>query len=250
MIKLKTEEEIAVMQEAGKRLKQVMRELLPEVKPGIITNQVDEKAEELILRKGGEPSFKKVKNYSWSTCLPINEQIVHTPPSKRVLKNGDVLTIDIGFFLHGFHTDYAATFVIGNKKNPEIVKFLNTGKKTLEKALSKVKVGKYLGEVSKTIEEGIGKDNYHVVKELTGHGIGRDLHEDPLVPGFLDRPLEKTLKIRPGLVMAVEVIYAMGTGKMKFEGGSEWSIVTADGSLSACFEHTIAVNEEKSVILT
>lgn len=250
MIKLKTDKEIAIMQEAGRRLRKVMRGLLPTVKPGITTKQIDQKAEELIVKLGGEPSFKRVKNYSWATCLPINEQIVHTPPSKRQLKNGDVLTIDIGFYLNGLHTDHAVTFIVGDKKDPNVKRFLEVGKRTLEKAIPKVKKGNYLGEVSKAIEEGIGKAGYHIVQELTGHGIGHELHEDPLVPGFLNGPVGKTLKIKPGLVIAVEVIYAMGTSRMKFEKGSDWSIVTKDGSLSACFEHTIAVTEEKALILT
>ncbi|MBI2049737.1 type I methionyl aminopeptidase [Candidatus Roizmanbacteria bacterium] len=250
MIKLKTQEEIAIMQEAGRRLRKVMMQLLPQIKPGVTTQLIDKKAEELIIKLGGQPSFKRVKNYSWATCLPINEQIVHTPPSMRKLKNGDILTIDIGFYLGGFHTDHALTIIVGDKEDPKVVKFLNTGKKTLEKALAKVKTGNYLGEVSKTIEEEIEKAGYHVVQELTGHGIGHDLHEDPLVPGLLEGSLDKTYKIKPGLVIAVEVIYAMGTSRMKFEKGSEWSIVTVDGSLSACFEHTIAITKEGSIVLT
>ncbi len=250
MIKLKSKQEVAIMKEAGRRLRLVMKDLLPMVKPGVTTNQIDQKAEELIIKQGGEPSFKKVKNYSWAVCVPVNEQIVHTPPSSRKLKDGDVLTIDIGLFLDGLHTDHAVSLIVGQKKDPQVTKFLNVGKRTLKKALSKVKKDNYLGEVSKLIEKEIEEAGYHIVQELTGHGIGRELHEDPLVPGFLDSPLELTYKIRPGLVIAVEVIYAMGTSRMKFEKGSDWSIVTVDGSLSACFEHTIAVAEDKSIVLT
>lgn len=250
MIKLKKQREIEIMTESGIRLRKVVRKLIPQIKIGKTTKQIDKEAEKLITEFGGEPSFKKVKNYNWSTCLPINEQIVHTPPSDRILKNGDVLTLDIGFYYREFHTDFATTFIVGKKKNKEILKFLEIGRETLNNALKKVKAGKYLGEISQTIEENITKNNFKVIPELTGHGIGRELHEDPYVPGFLNLPVEKTYMMRPGLVIAVEVIYAKGGRKIKFEKDSDWSIVTKDGSLSACFEHTIAITDKRALILT
>ncbi len=250
MIKLKTRREMEIMAESGRRLKKVVTSLLPKIKVGKTTNEIDKEAEKLIRDLGGEPSFQRVKNYNWSTCLPINEQIVHTPPAGRVLKEGDVLTLDIGFYHRGFHTDYATTFIVGRKQDEETLRFLEIGREALNKALKKVKAGRYLGEISQTIEENIVKNNFKVIPELTGHGIGRQLHEDPYVPGFLDAPVEKTYTMKPGLVIAVEVIYAKGGNKIKFEKGSDWSIVTADGSLSACFEHTIAIIDKRALILT
>lgn len=249
MIKLKSEEEIRIMQEGGKRLKRVVKSLLPHVKPGISTQEVDKQADRLIIKEGAEPSFKRVKGYKWSTCLCINEQIVHTPPSERIIQEGDVFTLDIGLYYQGYHTDYAITFQVG-RKDPKTEEFLQVGKKTLQKAIDKVRPDHYLGEVSQTIEKELKKANLHVAKELTGHGIGHDLHEDPFVPGFLDKPIEKTYKMRMGLVIAVEVIYAKGTDEITYENGSSWSIVTADGSLSACFEHTVAILGRKTLILT
>ncbi len=250
MIKLKSEEEIKIMKEAGSKLKKVVQELLPIVKVDITTNYIDKKAEELIIKTGGEPSFKKVKNYRWSTCLPINDQAVHTPPSKRKLKNGDLLTIDIGLFYKGFHTDYATSFVVGKSSTLGVERFLVVGKETLSKALKKVRVGTYLGEISETIQKNVEKNGYHILKELTGHGIGKDLHEDPVVLQFIDRQVTKTYKMQEGLVIAVEVIYSMGTEQIKFEKGSDWSIVTTDGSLAACFEHTIAITHNGPVLIT
>jgi len=250
MIDYKTEEEIKIMSEGGKKLKQILERLIKFVKPGITTLAIENEAQRLIKEEKAEVSFDKVEGYQFATCLPVNEQIVHTPPSKRVLKKGDLLTIDIGLYYQGFHTDCAKTMVVGEEEKGEIKRFLDTGREALKKAIEKIKVGGYLGEVSKTIEAIIKKNGYFVIKKLTGHGIGKDLHEDPFVFGFLDRPVEKTLKIKPGLVLAVEVIYSMGTEEIVFEKDNDWSIVTKDGSLSSCFEKTVAVTKNGVLILT
>ena len=250
MIHYKTEEEIKIMSEGGKKLKQILKRLIKFVKPGITTLAIENEAQRLIKEEKAEVSFDKVEGYQFATCLPVNEQIVHTPPSERVLKKGDLLTIDIGLYHQGFHTDCAKTMVVGEEEKGEIKRFLDTGREALKKAIEKIKVGGYLGEASKAIETIIKKNSYFVIKKLTGHGIGKDLHEDPFVFGFLDRPLEKTLKIKPGLVLAVEVIYSMGTEEMVFEKDNDWSIVTKDGSLSACFEKTVAVTKNGVFILT
>ena len=239
------------MADCGKRLKESADELWTFVKPGITTKEIDDKAEELIRKNGAEPSFTRVPGYHWTTCLPINDQAVHTPPSaKRIVREGDVLTIDIGAYYKTYHTDYAVTAIVGNVKNPVVEKFLKVGKETLDNAISKAKQGAYLGEISKASQEGIEKNGYFILKELTGHGIGHDLHEDPYVPNYLDRPVEKTYKIPSGLVIAVEVIYSMGSEEIAYEGDDGWSIIAKDGSLSACFEKTLAIFDKKMYILT
>ncbi|NTU73756.1 type I methionyl aminopeptidase [Candidatus Roizmanbacteria bacterium] len=251
MIELKTPEEIKIMAESGKRLHESVQELLPKIKAGITTYEIDKEAERLIRKNGAEPSFKRVKGYNWTVCVPINEQIVHTRPSKkRIVKDGDLFTLDIGAYYQGFHSDYATSFVVGDSIDPGIDRFLKVGKQTLDKAIEKAKTGHYIGEISKTIQEEIYGNGYFIHKELTGHGIGRELHEDPFVPGFLDRPVEKTYKMRPGLVIAIEIIYSMGTEKIAYEQGDDWSIVTRDGSLAACFEHTVAISDKNTCILT
>lgn len=250
MIKYKTDEEIKIMQAGGLRLRKVVKELMPQIKAGMTTLQIDNQAENLIKRMGGESSFKRVPNYYWSTCLSINDQIVHTPPSKKVVKSGDILTVDIGMFYQGYHTDYSDTFVVGNKTDKETNKFLNTGKNALIKAIGKAKKGNRLGDISQSIEQSIKKEGYFIIKELTGHGVGKDLHEEPFIPGFSDRPIKDTMLIKTGLVIAIEVIYAKSTGEMKYEKKDDWSIATADGSISACFEHTVAVTDTNTIILT
>jgi len=250
MINLKSDQEIGVMAESGKRLKAVAKDLTPLIKAGITTLEIDEKAEELIKKQGGESSFKTVPGYLFSTCLTVNEQIVHTKPCKRVLKNGDVLTLDIGMLYKGWHTDYAITRVIGGEsKDEKINKFLKIGENTLYLAIKEAKIGNRLGQISAVIEREIKGNGYFVIKELTGHGIGRQLHEDPYVFGFIERPISKSLLIKKGLVIAIEIIYAMGTENMIYEADN-WSIATKDRSISACFEHTVAVTDRGPIILT
>lgn len=250
MVNLKTDNEIGVMAEGGRRLKIVVKDLLPLIKPGISTKEIDDQAEKLIHAQGGKSSFKTVAGYNFSTCTPINEQIVHTKPSGRILKTGDVLTLDIGMLYKGWHTDHAITKVVGGpSKNPEINKFLKIGEETLYLAIKEAQIGQRLGSISKVIERKITGNGYFIIKELTGHGIGKKLHEDPFVFGFVDQPINKSPLIKKGLVIAIEIIYAMGTDSMIYEKDN-WSIITEDRSISACFEHTIAVTDQGPLILT
>lgn len=249
-IDYKTWDEVKVMMEGGKILKRVADEVIEQVKPGMTTEHVDHLSTDLIKKYGGDVSFNKVPGYKWATCTPVNDQIVHTIPTDYELKDGDMFTLDIGVFLKGFHTDYATSIIVGKNNNPDNQKFLDIGEKALENSLKVAKNAKYLGEISQSIEHDIYGHGYFILHELTGHGIGRDLHEAPYVPGVLDRPIQKTTKIQDGLVVAIEVIYSMGTEKIKPEDGDSWSIVTADGSLSACFEKTIAFFDNKMFVLT
>ncbi|MEK7177299.1 MAG: M24 family metallopeptidase, partial [Patescibacteria group bacterium] len=190
MVHLKSSQEIAVMAEGGKRLKAVIADLLPLIKVGITTKEIDDRAEQLIKMQGGKSSFKTVSGYLFSTCTPINEQIVHTKPSQRILKNGDVLTLDIGMLYKGLHTDYAITKVVGGEsKDQKINKFLKIGEETLYQAIRQAKIGNRLGQISEVIEKAIKGNGYFIIKELTGHGIGKKLHEDPYIFGFVDRPI-------------------------------------------------------------
>jgi len=250
MINLKSDKEIAEMTEGGKKLKAVVKNLLFLIKAGVTTKEIDDKAEELIKKQGGNSSFKTVPGYLFSICSPINEQIVHTKPSSRILKDGDVLTLDIGMLYKGWHTDYAVTKVVGGQsKDEKINKFLKIGEETLYLAIKKAKIGNRLGAISEVIEKEITDNGYFIIKELTGHGIGRELHEDPYIFGFVDQPINKSLLIKKGLVIAIEIIYAMGTNDMIYEKDN-WSLITKDRSLSACFEHTIAVTDQGPIILT
>jgi methionyl aminopeptidase len=250
MIRLKTEKEIEIIKESGLILKNTVKNLLSQIRPGITTEIIDKNAEQLIRKYGGEPSFKTVSGYQWCVCVPVNEQIVHTPPSKRILKEGDIITIDIGVLYKGFHTDYAITIPVGICKNAKIKAFLRTGRDVLFKAIGQAKAGNRIGDISAAIEHGIKKEGYFVIRQLTGHGIGRNLHEDPFVPGFLNKQISTTPLIKPGLTLAIEIIYSMGSENMMYEDKERWSIITSDRSLSACFEHTVVVTNHETHIVT
>lgn len=249
-IDIKTDKEIEIMKEGGSRLRAVVAALLKTIEAGMTTKKIDETAERLIIEAGGQPSFKKVKGYFWTTCVPINDQVVHTPPSDRRLKQGDLLTVDIGMYYKGYHTDFATTFVVDGKEEGEVKKFLDTGRLALKKAISVAKAGKKLGLVSEAIEKEVYGNGYFILKDLTGHGIGKTLHEEPYVFGFMERPVENTITMKPGLTIAIEVIYSTGTEEIAYERDNKWSITTKDRSLSACFEHTVAVTEKNSLVLT
>ncbi len=250
MIELKTKAEIETMKDCGKRLMAAVDKLMPQIKPGVTTEYIDLEAKRLIEAEGAESSFTKVPGYKWTTCLPVNDQVVHTPPSKKILKQGDILTVDIGAYYKGFHTDYATTVAVGGTDDEKKLKFLAVGEDVLHAALKKARYNMFTGEISKVIQDGIYGNGYFILKDLTGHGVGRELHEDPLIPGFLDKPVEKTYRIPEGLVIAIEVIYSMGTEHIRYDTDDNWSIASRDGSLTACFEKSVAITKENSFILT
>ena len=251
MVKLKTPAEIEIMAEAGSKLKRILKQLVDFSRKGRQTKEIEALAQELISKEKAKPSFSTVPGYHWATCLPVNEQVVHTPPSSYRLKTGDVLTIDIGLYYKGFHSDMATTLIIDKDKerDKEKIKFLELGRKTLNKAIKHFRKGHYLGEVSAIIEKEINRGGAYIVKELTGHGIGRDLHEDPYVFNYLERPIEKTLKIKDGLVIDIEVIYAQGGEDIDYRE-NKWSIKSADNSLTASFEKMVAIFNGRTRVLT
>jgi len=251
MITYKTPEEIEIMKECGAKLKRAMQKLLPEVHAGVTTNYINRKAIEYIYDEGADISFNKVEGYKWAICIPIDEQVVHTPPSDRKLKDGEMLTIDIGAFYKGFHTDHAITMMVGGVSTPEKDLFLTVGKEALEDAIAQAVVGKRIGDISAAIEKRVNGAGYAIMRQLTGHGVGRELHEDPFIPGYSAKPIEKTMKLKAGMVLALEVIYSMGKStEIAYEEGNDWSIITADKALSACFEHTVAITDKNTLVLT
>ena len=248
MITLKSPEEIAIMTEAGAMLHEVLQKVPEYLAPGVTTNEVNDRVEKHITELGGEPGFKKVHNYDWGTCVCVNEQIVHTPPSDRVLKKGDVVTVDAGVYYKGLHTDSATTVQV-EPKDPKVTKFLEVGQAALKKAIKQTKVGNRVGHISRVFQDSIEGAGYSIVRELTGHGVGHELHEDPYIPCFVDRDIEKTLQLEAGMTLAIEVMYAMGDRKIVNESDG-WSIKMADNSTAACFEHTVALTNEGTKVLT
>ncbi|EKD24419.1 MAG: hypothetical protein ACD_81C00024G0004 [uncultured bacterium] len=244
--KIKTE--LQRMEEGGKMLGRILSQLLKDAKPGVVLQDLETMAQDLIAKTGGTPSFQTVKGYRWATCLCINDVVVHGVPSGYKLNRGDVLTIDIGLIYKGLHTDMAWTKVVGGDKEKE--KFLKTGIYALENAIKVATAGNRIGHISKAIEETIEGAGYSIVKSLVGHGVGAELHEPPQVPGFVRGSLNRTELLIAGMTIAIEVIYAKGKGAVVYANDDGWSIATADGSLSAVFEYTIAVRDGSPLILT
>lgn len=252
MIHIKTPQEIAIMKKGGKVLGDVMWEVLKAAQPGVSELELDRLAERLIRERGGEPGFMKVPGYKYTVCVSTNDTVVHGIPTNYKLQKGDILGIDCGVYLDGFHTDMSESIIVGgNDTNPDAAKFLDTGKQALELAIAQVKPGNHIGHISRTIQMIVEGGGYSVVRELIGHGVGRDLHEDPEVPGVLHQKIEKTPLLKSGMVIAVEIIYNMGQKGVMYAGGEdEWTIKTQDGSLSGLFERTVAITENGHEILT
>ncbi len=250
MISLKSPEEIAIMREGGQKLGKILEELLDFSQPGVTLNQIESEANRLIFLSGGTASFKTVADYRWATCLCVNDGIVHGIPTDYMLLDGDNLTIDIGLLYKGFHTDTAWAKIVGKKHDPGKEKFLKTGEDTLWKAIEQAKIGNHIGDISQVIQTGVEGVGFSVVKSLVGHGVGRELHEEPQVPGYTRGKIENTPELIEGMVIAIEIIYAMGRGEAVYAGDDGWTISTRDGSLAAVFEQTLAIQPGGPSVLT
>ena len=256
------------MRTAGQIAGQVMEEILSAINPGIATMELDALAEKLILQAGGFPSFKSVPGWDWATCININEGVVHGVPSGRVLREGDVASVDLGVYYQGFHSDTAWTKIVQSSKlNPSAgsgltlsgvervkaqnsiskEKFLKAGCDALERAIGKCQVGNRVGDVSAVIQKTVEKAGLNVVRDYTGHGIGRELHEPPAIPCFGRSKAGEVLVA--GMVLAIEVIYMSGNYKLKILKDG-WTAVTEDGKIAGLFEKTVAIYKNGPQVLT
>ena len=241
-IPIKTPDEIEVMREGGRKLVKVKKELLEAVKEGVRASEIDNLADKLIEKEGGEASFKMVSGYSWATCVNINEGVVHGIPKKEIVfKRNDVVSVDVGMFYKGFHTDTSFTKAIGS--NPNLERFLGSGRSALEKAIQEARIGNRIYDISQAIESTMRKNGYSPIRALVGHGVGRALHEEPQVPCFTNGNREESPEIPLGAVFAVEVMYAMGSPDVKIASDG-WTISTQDGKIAGLFEDTIIVTEK------
>lgn len=243
---IKTDEEIKTMKKSGEICAKALKEVLTRVKPGVACQELDDVARKKIESLGAKSSFKTVDDYEWTICTTINDKVVHGIPTDHKLEDGDILGIDIGALYLGFHSDQAITVSVGTAA-PKTLQFLAVGKRTLEKAISCAKIGNRIGDVSAAIQQNVEGAGFNVVKNLTGHGVGRQLHEDPMIPCF--GRAGQGPKIEKNMTLAIEVIYAKGSGEVVLEKDN-WTISTKDGSLGGLFEQTIAVTEKGPIILT
>lgn len=246
MISIKSSSEIELMKIAGKIVGDTHKYLIPYIKEGITTEKLDSMAEEYILSRGATPSCKGYDGYPKSICISVNEEVVHGIPGKRKLKNGDIVTLDICACYKGYHGDSAWTYKVGNVSSDKEYLMEHT-EKALYVGLNQVKPGNRIGDIGFAISNYAEKYNLGVVKELTGHGIGSDLHEDPDVPNYGKAGTGPMLK--EGMVIAVEPMLNLGTADI-YILDDDWTIVTADDKPSAHFEHTVLVTKDGYTILT
>ena len=246
MINIKSQREIELMKKAGNIVYCTHQYLKPYLKEGITTKELDALAEDFILSQGATPSFKGYGGFPASICISINDEVVHGIPGKRKLRNGDLVSVDIGACYKGYHGDSAWSYIVGNA-SPKKAYLLEHTEKALFEGLSKIKEGVHLGDVSHAIEEYAKKHHLGVVKELVGHGVGAQLHEDPEVPNYGKAGTGPILKA--GMVLAVEPMLNLGTADI-YMLDDEWTILTDDGKPSAHFEHTVVVTKDGYEILT
>lgn len=256
MIDIKSKEEVGIMKTGGHILSEILAQVMDAIKPGLTEIELDQLAEKLILERGGEPGFKKVKGYHHTICMSTNDVVVHGIPGSYAFKEGDVVGVDCGVFYRGFHTDMAETRRVSTNNNSQLTinkdveKFLEVGKYALEEGIKQAIIGNRVGHISKTIQDIVEKQNgYSIVRSLIGHGVGRELHEEPEVPGYLASKIEKTPLLKEGMTIAIEVIYNMGSKEVVIDRDG-WTIRTKDGSIAGLFERSIAITKSMPLILT
>ncbi|PKQ36674.1 MAG: type I methionyl aminopeptidase [Actinobacteria bacterium HGW-Actinobacteria-1] len=246
MIVLKSPVEIEMMREAGRVTAVALRLVGEAVRPGITTGELDAIAEEYIRSQGAKPAFLGYHGFPATLCTSVNEQVVHGIPGKRILNEGDILSVDCGAVVDGFFGDSAMTFPVG-MVSAEARALMDATQTSLEAGIAKMRPNMRLYDIGAAVQQVAEAAGFSVVREYVGHGIGRAMHEDPQVPNF--GQAGRGAQLKPGMVFAVEpMVNAGGFEVRSLDDG--WTVVTADGSLSAHFEHTIAVTEDGPVILT
>ncbi|MFD2512835.1 type I methionyl aminopeptidase [Pontibacter locisalis] len=246
MIFYKTEEEIEQIRQSAMILSQAHGEIALLIKEGVKTVDLDNRAEEFIQDHGAKPSFKNYNGFPYSLCISVNSTVVHGMPSKYVLKDGDVISVDCGVYFKGFHSDCAYTHAVGNVSE-EVQKLLTVTEESLYKGIENATVGSRLGDIGFAVQQHAEGNGYGVVRELVGHGLGRNLHESPEVPNYGRRG--QGVKLQNGLVIAIEPMINLGTRHIVQEDDG-WTIRTRDNKPSAHFEHTVVVRKDKAEILT
>ncbi len=246
MIVLKSPAEIDKMSQAGKVVADALVELKKLVKPGVTTQELDMFAEKFILNRGAKPAFKGYRNFPASLCTSVNEQVVHGIPSKRILREGDIIGMDLGAIVDGYYGDAAITVPVG-KIDPEIEQLLKVTEEALCKGIAKVTAQNRLSDISNAIQSHVEAAGYSVVRYFVGHGIGRELHEEPQVPNYGNPGQGPRLMV--GMVLAIEPMVNKGESGVQILGDN-WTAVTKDGSMSAHFEHSVVVTENGPKILT
>jgi methionyl aminopeptidase len=242
----KTQEEIELIRESSLLVAKTHGAIAGLIKPGVTTEALDKIAEEFIMDNGGVPAFKGYGGFPNTLCMSPNAEVVHGIPNSKALKDGDIISVDCGVLMNGFYGDSAYTYTVGEVAE-ETKQLLKVTKESLYKGIEQAVVGKRLGDISFAVQQKAHEYNYGVVRELVGHGVGRELHEEPQVPNYGSRG--RGMKLKEGLVLAIEPMINMGTAKVKFLSDG-WSVVTQDSKPSAHYEHTIAIMKNGPEVLS
>lgn len=246
MIYLKTSEEIELLRESNMLVGRTLGELAKVIKPGVTTLELDRIAEEFIRDNGGEPGFLGYGGFPNTLCVSINDQVVHGIPSSYVLESGDIVSIDCGVYMNKYHGDSAYTFPVGDV-DAEVLKLLETTKESLYKGIEAAVEGKRIGDVGYAVQQHAESNGFSVVREMVGHGVGKDLHEEPQVPNYGRRG--HGVKLKSGMVIAIEPMINLGKRQVVQEEDG-WTIVTRDRKPSAHYEHTVAIGKGSADILS
>lgn len=247
-ISIKTETEIEKMIAGGKKLARVKSGLRKKVSQGVSAYEIELLADRLIKEEGANASFKLVEGYSWATCISVNDGLVHGIPKKEtIFKKGDLVSVDVGLYYEGFHTDTSFSLALDGSK--EVKKFLQVGHEALNNAIKKARVKGRIYDISEAIEIKITEAGYTPIRALVGHGVGKNLHEEPAIPCFTSGRREDSPEIVPGMVLAIEVMYTQGSPEIVRESDG-WTISTRDGKISALLEETVAVTPHGPIVLT
>lgn len=246
MIVIKSAQEISFMRQAGRIVAQTLQELGKRIQPGVTTKELNEFADDFIRKSGGIPAFLNYQGFPASICTSINEEVVHGIPGLRRLENGDIISIDVGAFYHGYCGDSAYTFPVGEISS-EAERLLAVTKKALELGIEQAVSGNRIGDIGAAIQTFVEENGFNVVRAFVGHGIGQKMHEDPQVPNF-GRP-DHGPRLEPGMALAIEPMVNEGTYDVSIMP-NKWTVVTEDRSLSAHFEHSIVVTGGQPEILT
>jgi methionyl aminopeptidase len=251
-IEVKSEKEIATMRQAGKIVAEVLKILAEQIKPGMKTKEMDVIAVKELKKMGAESNFKNYHGYPATVCVSVNDQIVHGIPGDRVFKEGDIVSLDFGAIYQGYHGDAAITVPVG-EISPEARRLIDTTRDTLKVGITAARAGAKLGDVSAAIQNYAESRGYSLVREYTGHGIGRKMHEDPQIPNTTHAPYGLQPGTGPvlkkGMTLALEPMLNIGGWQTRV-AEDQWTVLTADGSLSAHFEHTIAIDDNEPEVLT
>lgn len=248
MVKARNPEELRFMRQSGKISAYALKKVLDSIKAGTSGLELDQVATEEIKKRGGKLAFTTVDSYRFATCITVNEQVVHGIPTDKKLKDGDIVSIDLGCIYKGWFSDTAWSIVVGDKnKYKQENKFLNIGEEALWKGIGQAVTGNAVGDISATIQQTVEEGGYSIVRSLVGHGIGKSLHEDPEVPGFGKEG--KGLILQRGMTLAIEVIYTKGKPDVLIEKDG-WTISSKDGSLGGLFEMTVIVGDKRAEVLT